>query len=245
MRSFAFVLSALAGSLLFLSAPAQALPDTYDLSEMTSEQDEIDGMACAGVTDCGTPAGVLEAFVTVALDGDNLKITVENDTSGGAGAGNYDISEIWLNIAGVTVDSISPLGMGALATSVGFDLVSGPTMVDGFGDFSVGIVVHGDVNQNPDLITPTEVAVITLGCSDIGGCAAATLVDTSQFKQVAVKFINGGAVYDESVENDPFGSNNDSAFGASGSGGLVPEPSTLGLALAGLAGLALIGRRGR
>ena len=244
MRSSAFVLSALA-ALLFFAAPAQALPLTNDLSEMTSEQGEIDAGACVGVTDCGTPASVLNAQVTVELSGNDLKITIDNNTSGGAGAGNYDISAIWLNISGETVNSVIPAGAG-VGPYTGFDLTTPPAeMVDGFGNFNVGFAVHGDVNDNTDLIVAGEQNVmVLLSCAD-GDCSSATLVENTQGKLVAAKFINGGAVYDESVQNDPGGSNNDSAFGASGTGGLVPEPSTLGLALAGLAGLALIGRRGR
>jgi len=136
MRSSAFVLSALALLLLFLAAPAQAIPVEYTLSDMTSEQEEIDDNLCA-VAPCGTPASALDATVTVEFSGSDLKITVDNNTSGGFGAGDYDISEIWLNISGVTVDSVSPVGSGAGATSDGYDL-AGPTMVDGFGTSAWG-----------------------------------------------------------------------------------------------------------
>lgn len=241
MRSSAFVLSALTALLLFLAAPAQAIPLEYTLSDMTSEQEEIDDDLCA-VAPCGTPASVLDATVTVELSGSDLKITVDNNTSGGSGAGDYDISEIWLNISGVTVNSVSPAGSGAGATSDGYDLAV-PSTVDGYGTFSVGIVVHGDVNQNDDLITAGQQNVmIILGCSDIGGCAAASIVDTSKGKQVAAKFINGGAVYDEGPGNKLDG--NDSAYGASGEGfPPIPEPGTAALLFVGLSGLLAATRR--
>ena len=107
-------------------------------------------------------------------------------------------------------------------------------MLGSLGTFSVGIAVHGDVNQNPDLITAGEQDVmITLSCQG-GDCSGAQLVENSAFKLVAAKFINGG-----DVNGDP----NDSAFGGSGDGGLVPEPGTLALTCMGLAGLLLMGRR--
>jgi len=209
--------------LLSTSAFALTLPVTTDLSAMSSEQGEG-----------GTPPGPLDATVTVELFGNDLRITIDNNTSGGPGAGDYDISALWFNIIGETVSSVTPAGSGSGATSAGYDLTAPPAqMVDGFGNFNVGFAVHGDVNQNPDLIVAGEQGVVViLGCAD-GDCSSAELVDNANGKAVAAKFINGGNVY-----GDP----NDSAFGAS-SAGYVPEPGTA--ALLGLGLLALAGGRRR
>ena len=191
------------------------------LSDMSSETEEG-----------GTPAGVLDALVSVELDGTQLKITIDNNTSGGFGLGDYDISELWLNIAGETISSVSPAGAGSGATSTGWDLIAPPpTMVDGFGIFTAGFGVHGSVNDNPDLILAGQQNyVLLIGCAD-GDCSDAELNDNAQSKAVAAKFINGGNVY-----GDP----NDSAWGAST---VVPEPGTAALLGLGLIGLVGAGRR--
>jgi hypothetical protein len=218
------------GATLFFAVPAHAI--TIQLSQMTSEQEEIDDDLCA-VSPCGTPAGVLDATVAVEISGTDLKITIDNDSA-------YDISAVWINISGETVSAVSP----AAAGDSGYELTAPPAeMVDGFGDFNVGVAVAGDVNLNDDRIDSGEQDVmILLSCLD-GDCSDAVLVDNAKGKAVAAKFINGGAVYDESAANDPGGSNNDSAFGASSAGAVVPEPALGALALAGLAGL--VGRRRR
>jgi hypothetical protein len=219
-----FGLLALGASCWLAAAPASAL--TIQLSEMSSEDEEG-----------GTPFSALDAEVTIELSGVDLKITIDNNTSGGFGAGDYDISEIWLNISGETISSVSPAGAGSGATSTGFDLV-GPSGVDGFGTFSVGLEVHGDVNQNPDLIVAGEQNVmLILTCLD-GDCSGWSLAQTSKGKLVAAKFINGGEVFDEEYEGG-----NDSAYGASGTGAVVPEPLTAWLLGIGLGALALAERK--
>ena len=226
MRRLSFFACSLGILTFFLATSASALPlpVTTVLSDMSSEQEEG-----------GTPPSVLNAVVTVELSGTSLKVTIDNTTSGGPGAGNYDISEIWLNITGETVASVSPAGSGSGATSLGFDLLAPPpVMVNGFGNFSTGFGVHGDRNQNPDLIVSGEMNVMVfLTCQD-GDCSSAMLDNNAKGKAVAAKFINGG---------NAFGDENDSAYGASPAA-FVPEPGTAALMALGLFGLA-IGSRGR
>jgi hypothetical protein len=190
------------------------------LSDMSSETEEG-----------GTPAGLLDALVTVELSGTDILITVDNNTSGGPGAGNYDISEVWLNLTGETISSVSPAGAGNGANTTGWDLLAPPTtMVDGFGTFTAGFSVHGNVSQNPDLILAGQQNYMLLvGCAD-GDCSDAMLEDNAMGKAVVAKFINGG---------DAYGDPNDSAFGASP----VPEPGTAALLGLGLIGLVAAGRR--
>lgn len=222
-RLFSILGGALGLVALLASSPASAIPVTTVLSDMSSEQEEG-----------GTPPGPLNASVTVEFSGVDLKITIDNNTSGGAGAGNYDISEIWLNIAGETVSAVSPAGSGAGATSLGWDLLAPPTTsVAGFGTFTAGFGVHGDVNQNPDLILAgVQNVMVFLSCLD-GDCSGASLVDNANGKGVAAKFINGG---------DAYGDPNDSAFGASPVA-FVPEPATAATVALGLIGLGWMGRR--
>jgi len=203
------------------SASAVSLPVSVVLSDMSSEQEEG-----------GTPAGVLDALVTVELSGTDILITVDNNTSGGPGAGNYDISQVWLNLIGETISSVSPAGAGNGANATGWDLLAPPTtMVDGFGTFTAGFGVHGNVNQNPDLILAGQQNyMLLIGCAD-GDCSDAMLEDNAMGKAVAAKFIHGG---------DAYGDPNDSAFGAST---VVPEPGTAALLGLGLIGLVGAGRR--
>ena len=223
-----------AAALLLASAPASAL--TIQLSEMTSEQEEIDDDLC-GLPDCGTPASVLDALVSFEIGefdggnaGDELRITVQNTS-------DYDISEVWFSLSsdftGFTI--LSPSDSGA---DDGYDLVTGATDVDGFGNFNLGLLVDMDVNANDDLIESGETHQIILSFTCSGTCDEDDLVENGMSKLVAAKFINGGEVFEEDVEGG-----NDSAYGASGSGALVPEPSVAWLVGVGLAGWFAARRR--
>jgi hypothetical protein len=214
--SLAGLAALIVGVFVLVAGPATALPVTMILSDMSSEQEEG-----------GTPPSVLDAAVTVELAGTDLKITIDNNTSGGFGAGDYDISEIYLNIAGETVVSVSPSAVG----NSGYELLAPPTTsVAGLGDYTTGFGVAGDLNLNSDLIVAGEQDVMVfLSCLD-GDCSGASILNNSAGKAVAAKFINGGPAYED---------DNDSAFGASP----VPEPSTALLMGLGLIGLAWRGRQ--
>jgi hypothetical protein len=224
---------AVAAAFLLASAPAWAL--TIQLSEMTSEQEEIDDDVC-GLPDCGTPASVLTALVSFEIgefdggnSGDELRITVNNTS-------DYDISEVWFSLSsdftGFTI--LSPSDSGA---DDGYDLITAVTNVDGFGNFNLGLLVDMDVNLNDDLIESGETHVIILSFTCSGTCDEDDLVENDMSKLVAAKFINGGAVFEEEEGG------NDSAYGASGSGALVPEPSVAWLIGVGLVGLFAARRR--
>lgn len=196
-----------------VAGSASALPVAVALSDMSSDQ---------------TPASLLNAVVKVEHSGTSLKVTISNNTGGGLGAGSYNISEIWLNVTGETISSVSPAGAGSGGTSTGFDLFAPAPAA--FGSFSTGFRVHGSAPQNPDLIVAGEQNVmVLLGCQD-GDCSSAMLVNNANGKAVVGKFINGGNAY-----GDP----DDSAFGASP----VPEPATAVLLALGLIGLAVGSQR--
>jgi hypothetical protein len=214
-----------ASVVMLFSAAASAT--TITLSEMSSETADIPP---------GTPASALDGIVGFEIGefdggnaGDEIQLTFENTTSGGFGAGDYDVSEIWLSLSSdITIGSILSPAVGA---NLGWELGAPPaTMVDGFGLFNLGVTLIGDVNLNPDLILPGETAAILISFACAGTCDESDLINNAKGKAAAAKFLNGGDVY-----GDP----NDSALGASA----VPEPSTALLMSLGLAGLAAVRRR--
>lgn len=218
----ALILAAVVAIVMPLSASAISIT----LSDMSSESEE----------DPGTPASVLDGIVGFQIGefdggnaGDEIQITFENTTSGGPGAGDYDVNEIWLNLSSdITIGSILSPAIGA---NLGWDLAAPPPeMVDGLGMFNLGMTLIGDVNLNPDLILPGETATILLSFSCSGTCDDDDVINNLKGKAAAAKFINGG-----NVNGDP----NDSAWGASP----VPEPSTALLVGLGLTGLAATARR--
>jgi hypothetical protein len=171
-----------------------------------------------------TPAGVLDATLTFTdLGGGVLQVDVTNDTVLGSG---YDINEIHFNLDGATVTSItSPLSGWALSTG-------GPP-VDGFGTLEFHLI--DGVGPNPAQITEGETQTFLLAYT--GTLAAGILEANASGKMIAGKFVEGPAA------NDPDETVEDSAFGASGSGAIVPEPAAAWLLGLGIAGLLLSGRK--
>jgi len=212
-------------ALFALLLPLSASALSITLSTMSSESEEG-----------GTPSSPLDGIVGFEIGefdggnaGDEIRLTFENTTSGGFGAGDYDVSEIWLNLSTeITIGSVLSPASGA---NLGWDLVAPPaTGVAGFGDFNLGVALFGNVNVNPDLILPGETATILISFSCAGTCDESDVINNAMGKAAAAKFINGGPAY---------GDNDDSAFGASP----VPEPSTALLVGLGLVGLSAHRRR--
>ena len=211
-----------ASVVMLFSAAASAT--TITLSEMSSEGPP------------GTPASALDGIVGFEIgefDGGNtgveIRLTFQNTTSGGFGAGDYDVNEIWLSLSSdITIGSILSPTTGA---DLGWELGAPPPVtVAGFGLFNLGVTLIGNFNTNDDLILPGETATILISFTCTGTCDESDWIDNAEGKAAAAKFINGG---------DRFGDPNDSAFGASP----IPEPSTALLLSLGLVGLAARRRR--
>jgi len=210
----------LAAGLLALGSSASAL--TITLSEMSSN---------------GTPASVLDATLEFTdLGGGVLQVDVTNDTVLGSG---YDINEIYFNLDGATVTSLT-------SPASGWSLSFGG-MVDGFGNFEVNLIdgTGGDASQ----ITEGETQTFLLTYTGTLGAGILESNGPPNNKMVAAKFVEGppdpecaGVVIP--TEQCPQGElTEDSAFGASGSGAIVPEPATAWLLGLGIAGLLLSGRK--
>ena len=214
-----------ASVVMLFSAAASAT--TITLSDMSSESGDIPP---------GTPASALDGIVGFQIGefdgtnaGDEIQLTFENTTSGGAGAGNYDVNEIWLSLSS-DLSNFSILSPAAGA-NLGWELGAPPaTGVAGFGLFNLGVTLNGNFNTNPDLILPGETATILISFGCTGTCNESDWINNASGKAAAAKFVNGGQA---------FGDANDSAFGASP----IPEPSTALLLSLGLVGLAARRRR--
>ncbi|MBW2274956.1 MAG: PEP-CTERM sorting domain-containing protein [Deltaproteobacteria bacterium] len=209
-----------------LVLPFSASAVSIVLSDMSSEDGEVPG----------TPASVLDAIVGFEIGefdggnaGDEIQLTLQNTTSGGPGAGDYDVSAFWVNLSSdITIGSILSPGAGA---NLGWELTAPPPdQLGGLGTFNLGVELIGDVNLNPDLIAPGETATILISFSCSGTCDDGDVINNLKDKAAAAKFRNGG-----NVNGDP----NDSAFGASP----VPEPTTAVLLALGLVGIGFARRR--
>lgn len=168
-----------------------------------------------------------------------LELKVTNTTSS---PNTFDINFVALNLDGASVTSIVSVGSPNSGWTLG-----GPGSVDGFGSFEVHLT--DGTGPGATDISPGETKAFVLAYSRT--LAAGILKANSMGKMVAAKFLRGGpdpecAGVDPNnpTQQCPQGSiTEDSAFGASGSANIVPEPFTSVLLLTGLAGLVVAGRR--
>ncbi|MGH7287712.1 MAG: PEP-CTERM sorting domain-containing protein [Myxococcota bacterium] len=219
----------LAAGLFAIGSSASALGIT--LSEMSSN---------------GTPASVVDATLEFTdLGGGLLQLDVTNDTTS---PNEYDISEIAFNLDGVTMLELdSPLSGWTLnGSAANVAVAPGAIMIDGFGNFEFHLV--DGVGGDPDQIIPGE--TVTFIFTYTGTLAAGILeANSPEGKMVAGKFVNGppdpecAGVIVPTPQCPEGESTEDSAFGASGSGAVIPEPATAWLLGIGIAGLLLSGRR--
>jgi hypothetical protein len=168
-----------------------------------------------------------------------LELKVTNTTSS---PNTFDINFVALNLDGASVTSIVSVGSPNSGWTLG-----GPGSVDGFG--SVEVHLTDGTGPGATDISPGETKAFVLAYSRT--LAAGILKANSMGKVAAAKFLRGGpdpecAGVDPNnpTQQCPQGSiTEDSAFGASGSANIVPEPFTSVLLLTGLAGLVVAGRR--
>ena len=167
----------------------------------------------------GTSPSLLQATFNFTVAGNVLTLAVTNDTDNNAPGDEYNINMIYFNFGG----SITAVTVTAPLIT-GWSQV-GPVMVDGFGMFDVGME-NGVGENDPDVITPGETVTFTFNLTGAGAKADfVNSVSTLNFF-IAAKFVSGPS--------------DDSAFGA-----LIPLPMALPMGIAGLIGVAFMGRRTR
>ena len=155
-----------------------------------------------------TDAGELDAtLVFTDLGGGSLQLDVTNDTVAGTG---FDINEIAFNLAGVTsLELDSPDTVWELnGNAANVATAPGANHIAGFGNFEFQLVVDGNANSPAEI---EEGETQTFLFTYTGMLAAGILEANGSGKLVAGKFVQGPG--------------DDSAFGASGDGAVVPEPS--------------------
>ena len=188
------------------ASPAAAL--TIVLSQFSSDE---------------TPAEVLDATLEISVAGDQLTLTVTNDTTA---PDEYDITEIFFNAAsnvtGLTLDSATHSAEGDvtdlwnLATNVG----QGP-----FGTFDFHLSTDNAGGNATEDIEPGQNVVFVFTIAGTGPFTDADFAELSTLPPgdqpvvAAAKFVHGP--------------DDDSAFGGS-----VPEPASLSLLAAALVGIA-------
>ena len=166
-----------------------------------------------------TSPSLLQATFNFTVAGNVLTLAVTNDTDNNAAGDQYNINMIYFNFGGsvTAVTVTAPL-------ITGWSQV-GPVMVDGFGMFDVGME-NGVGENDPDVITPGETVTFTFNLTGAGAKADFVGATSTLGFFIAAKFVAGPS--------------DDSAFGA-----LIPLPMALPMGIAGLIGVAFMGRRTR
>jgi uncharacterized protein (TIGR03382 family) len=176
----------------------------------------------------GTPASVMDATLEFTLSSNNLAdsptltLAATNDTTA---PDTYNINELyfnlpdWRSIDSITLDLVDGSPPSAWSQV-------GIVMVDGFGDFDVGVT---DGTTPVNVIIPTQTKTFEFTLTGTGNIYDTDFTDPDNLSTnnsflavVAGKFIQG--------------SGGDSAYGAS-----IPDPATLALVM--LGSVALLRRR--
>jgi hypothetical protein len=192
-------------------------------------------------SDFGEPTGStdpadLDALLDFQVSGSTLTLSVTNNT---AAPNTFDITEVFFNAtADITSLSLtSPAAAGVADTNpTGWDFSTG-TNADGFGSFDFAVKLFGDINLNPNIVSPSETEILTFALTCAGGatCDMTDFVDTNVNDFLAAaKFVNGPDQNPGGEVPDP-----DSAFG----GTVVPVPAAVWLFGSGLLGLVGVARR--
>jgi hypothetical protein len=109
-------------------------------------------------SDFGEPTGStdpadLDALLDFQVSGSTLTLSVTNNT---AAPNTFDITEVFFNAtADITSLSLtSPAAAGVADTNpTGWDFSTG-TNADGFGSFDFAVKLFGDINLNPNIVSP-------------------------------------------------------------------------------------------
>ena len=192
-------------------------------------------------SDFGEPTGStdpadLDALLDFQVAGNILTLSVTNNTTA---PNTFDITEVYFNATSdvTSLSLTSPTSAGDAGTNPsGWDFSTGSN-ADGFGSFDFAVMLFGDINLNPNIVSPgeTEVLTFTLTCAGGATCDMTDFVDPNSMDFLAAaKFVNGPDVEDPPGQIGP-----DSAFG----GTMVPVPAAVWLFASGLLGLIGISRR--
>ncbi|MHC4826020.1 MAG: hypothetical protein ACYTEY_05620 [Planctomycetota bacterium] len=188
----------MAGAVLGIAPVASASVFELQLSDFSSDQ---------------TPAGDLSATWEFSVVGDELAITVTNDT---VDPSEFNMNQLFWN----GPDGVS-LTASSLPADWSFSAYPDAIMADGFGKFDF-MLRNGQGEGDPSLINPGETLVFMF--TIFGGADAKDFATSFSFQEnpdgisgiIAAKFVNGPG--------------DDSAFGTT-----VPAPGVL--ALIGVAGV--------